>query len=135
MRELLVGWPELNVFSIDDVAGDPRRVHIEGRSKRPGCAGCGAFAQVKDRPVVELVDLPGFGRPTRLIWHQHWWRCPESSCATTSWIGKELPESRQTPLISEEPDWPARSRSWRDQSGGSDGDRDRGGAADRFVGE
>ncbi len=90
MCELLVGLPEVNVLSIDDVAGDPLRVHIEGRSKRPGCAGCGVFAQVKDRPVVELVDLPCFGRATRLIWHKHRWRCPESSCATTSWIGREL---------------------------------------------
>ena len=38
MCELLVGLPEVNVLSIDDVAGDPLRVHIEGRSKRPGCA-------------------------------------------------------------------------------------------------
>ena len=31
--ELLVGLPEVNVLSIDDVAGDPLRVHIEdGRS-------------------------------------------------------------------------------------------------------
>ena len=90
MCELLVGLPEVTVLSIDDVAGDPLRVHIEGRSKRPGCAGCGVFAQVKDRPVVELVDLPCFGRATRLIWHKHRWRCPESTCTTTSWIGKEL---------------------------------------------
>jgi transposase len=90
MCELLVGLPEVNVLSIDDVTGDLLRVHIEGRSKRPGCAGCGAFAQVKDRPVVELVDLPSFGRATRLIWHKHRWRCPESSCSTTSWIGQEL---------------------------------------------
>jgi transposase len=27
---------------------------------------------------------------TRLIWHKHRWRCPESTCATTSWIGQEL---------------------------------------------
>lgn len=47
---------------IDDVAGDPLRVHIEGRPKRPVRAGCGVFAHVKDRPVVELVDLPCFGR-------------------------------------------------------------------------
>jgi transposase len=82
MCELLVGLPEVNILSIDDVAGDPLRVHIEGRSSRPGCAGCGVFAHVKDRPVVELVDLPCFGRATRLIWHKHRWRCPESSCST-----------------------------------------------------
>jgi transposase len=90
MCELLVGLPEVNVLGIDDVVGDPLRVHIEVRSRRPGCAECGVFAHVKDRPVVELVDLPCFGRPTRLIWHKHRWRCPEVSCAKTSWIGEEL---------------------------------------------
>ncbi len=90
MCELLVGLPEVNVLGIDDVVGDPLRVHIEARSSRPGCAGCGVFAHVKDRPVVELVDLPCFGRATRLVWHKHRWRCPETSCSTTSWIGEEL---------------------------------------------
>ncbi len=90
MCELLVGLPEVNVLGIDDVVGDPLRVHIEVRSGRPGCGGCGVFAHVKDRPVVELVDLPCFGRATRLVWHKHRWRCPETSCSTTSWIGEEL---------------------------------------------
>src|SRR5665647_2662096 len=90
MCELLVGLPEVNVLGIDDVVGEPLRVHIEVRTGRPGCAGCGVFAHVKDRPVVELVDLPCFGRPSRLVWHKHRWQCPESSCPMRSWIGKEL---------------------------------------------
>jgi transposase len=90
MCELLVGLPEVNVLGIDDVAAEPLRIHIEVRSDRPGCAGCGVFAHVKDRPVVELVDLPCFGRATRLVWHKHRWRCPEESCSTRSWIGEEL---------------------------------------------
>jgi transposase len=90
MCELLVGLPEVNVLGIEDVPGEPLRVHIEARTGRPGCTGCGVFAHVKDRPVVELVDLPCFGRPTRLVWHKHRWHCPEGSCPTTSWIGEEL---------------------------------------------
>jgi transposase len=90
MCELLVGLPEVNVLGLDDVAGEPLRVHIEVRSDRPGCTGCGVFAHVKDRPIVELVDLPCFGRPTRLVWHKHRWHCPEGSCPKTSWIGEEL---------------------------------------------
>jgi hypothetical protein len=39
MCELKLGLPEVNVLTIDDVVGDPLRVHIEGRSRRPGCAG------------------------------------------------------------------------------------------------
>jgi transposase len=90
MCELLVGLPEVNVLGVEDVAGEPLRVHIEVRSGRPGCTGCGVFAHVKDRPVVELVDLPCFGRPTRLVWHKHRWHCPEGSCPKTSWIGEDL---------------------------------------------
>jgi transposase len=90
MCELLVGLPEVNVLAIDDVAAEPLRIHMEVRSDRPGCAVCGVFAHVKDRPVVELVDLPCFGRATRLVWHKHRWRCPEESCSTRSWIGEEL---------------------------------------------
>ena len=71
MCELLVGLPEVNVLGIDDVVGEPLRVHIEVRTGRPRCTGCGVFAYVKDRPVVELVDLPCFGRPSRLVWHKH----------------------------------------------------------------
>jgi transposase len=70
MCELLVGLPEVNVLGLDDVVGQPLRVHVEVRASRPGCAGCGVFAHVKDRPIVELVDLPCFGRPTRLVWHK-----------------------------------------------------------------
>jgi hypothetical protein len=59
MCELLVGLPEVVVLGIEHVAHGPLRVHVETASERPGCTGCGVFAQVKDRPVVELVDLPG----------------------------------------------------------------------------
>jgi hypothetical protein len=42
MCELLVGLPEVNVLGIEDVAGEPLRVHIEVRSDRPvrvvGCS-------------------------------------------------------------------------------------------------
>ena len=49
------------------------RVHVETRVSRTGCARCGVIARVKDRPVIELVDLPSFGRPTRLVWHKRRW--------------------------------------------------------------
>ena len=64
-------------------------VHIESRSSRPGCAGCGTPARVKDRPPVELVDLPCFGRPARLVWHKHRWCCPDRDCSAGSWTGED----------------------------------------------
>jgi transposase len=42
--------------------------------------GCGGSAEVKDRPVVELVNLPAFVRPVRLVWRKHRWRYPDGLC-------------------------------------------------------
>ena len=84
MCELLVGLPEVNVLGIDDVAGEPVRVHIEGQSKRPGCAGCGVFAHVKDRRPVELSICHEAG--ARCAWSgKARFRCPESSCPMGTW--------------------------------------------------
>jgi transposase len=85
MCELLVGLPDVNVLAVVDVADEPIVVHIEARLERVWCMKCGARAVVKERPVVELVDLPCFGRPARLAWHKHRWCCPEVLCPTGSW--------------------------------------------------
>jgi hypothetical protein len=34
---------------------------------------------------VTLVDLPCFGKPTRLAWHKRRWRCSEVDCPNGSW--------------------------------------------------
>jgi transposase len=90
MCELLVGLPEVNVLGIDDALGVPVVVvHVESRSSRPGCPSCGRSARVKDRAVVELVDLPCFGRPARLAWHKHRWCCAGEDCGMGSWTGED----------------------------------------------
>lgn len=78
--EMLVGLPDVNVLSVDGEDGGPIRVHVEVRGTRPGCPGCGGPVWVKDRSRVELVDLPAFGRPSRLVWHKHRLICPDSEC-------------------------------------------------------
>ena len=89
MCALLVGLPDVTVLAVEDRPGEPIRVHVEIRAKdRPACGRCGTRAWVKDRPVVELVDLPCFGRPARLMWHKHRWRCPERACPVGSWTGQ-----------------------------------------------
>jgi hypothetical protein len=67
MCELLVGLPAVNVLGIDDGRDEVMVVHIESTAAPPPCPGCGRRAWVKDRPTVELVDLPCFGRPARLV--------------------------------------------------------------------
>ncbi len=84
MCELLVGLPDVTVMGVDDAA-HRLVVHVESLVGQVWCTRCGVRAVVKDRPVVELVDLPCFGRPTRLAWRKHRVRCPEPRCAAGSW--------------------------------------------------
>ena len=83
--ELLVGLPAVVVLGVDDDGDGVLRVYVETREVRPSCSGCGAVAVVKDRPSVELVDLPCFGRPTRLVWRKRRWSCPDAVCVIGSW--------------------------------------------------
>ncbi|MEX1091538.1 MAG: ISL3 family transposase [Acidimicrobiia bacterium] len=74
MCELLVGLPDVTVLDVTD-SGDRLRVTVETRTVRPSCPGCGDEVAVKDRPVVELTDLPCFGMPAVLVWHKVRWGC------------------------------------------------------------
>jgi transposase len=85
MCELLVGLPDVIVLAVDDQHDASIVVHIESRPGPAWCCRCGVRATVKDRPLVALIDLPCFGRATRLIWRKHRWRCPERGCPTGSW--------------------------------------------------
>ena len=50
------------------------RVEVTAHLERPSC--CGRTAWHHDTREVMFVDLPVFGRPARLAWHKHRWRCP-----------------------------------------------------------
>jgi transposase len=80
MCELLVGLPDVNVLAVDDQRGAAIAVHVESRPGRAWCRACGCQASVKDRTPVELVDLPCFGRPARLVWRKHRWSCRQRTC-------------------------------------------------------
>ena len=86
--ELLVGLPDVNILDVID-DGNRLRVVIEQRATRPACTACATLAWVKDRPVVEFVDLTSFGRPVMLVWRKHRWHCPNRQCATGSWVGED----------------------------------------------
>lgn len=92
MCELLVGLPAVTVLGVVSRDNEPLRVHVERVDAVAGCPVCGVIAHVKDRRQVELVDLPSFGRATRLVWHKRRFRCPEPSCPHGSW-------TEQDPLI------------------------------------
>ena len=78
--ELLVGLGDVEVLGVDDEAGGPLRVHIRRRAPRPACERCGGPLWSDGERSVELVDLPAFGRPARLVWHKRRWRCPDRGC-------------------------------------------------------
>ena len=91
MCELLVGLPDVVVLGVvDEGLGTPLRVHVEMREGRRCCDGCGAPARIKDRPEVELVDLPVFGRQARLVWRKHRLVCLQPGCPVVSWTVGDL---------------------------------------------
>ena len=83
MCELLVGLGDVDVVGVDDETSESLVVHVRTRH-RPVCWGCGKLVWSKCAAAVRLVDLPVFGRPVRLVWHKHRWRCPAVGCATGS---------------------------------------------------
>ncbi|MCU1493233.1 MAG: transposase family protein [Acidimicrobiaceae bacterium] len=82
MCEILVGLPDVVVLGVLD--GPVTEIHVECRRTSVGCPDCGAIAELKDQRVVPFVDLPCFGRPTRLRWHKRRLRCPEPDCPRAS---------------------------------------------------
>ena len=86
---LLVGLPAVKILGVEGLPDQPIRVHIETAAPPPACRECGTLAWVKDRPVVELVDLACFGRPARLMWRKHRWFCPSTACPQGSWTATE----------------------------------------------
>jgi transposase len=76
MCVLLVGLPDVVVVGVADW---PLwlRVVVTIDGERPTCSCGGAVHRHGVREVV-LVDLPVFGRPTRLVWRKQRWRC--TSC-------------------------------------------------------
>ena len=89
MCQLLVDLPEVHVIGIDKDPGQPMRVHVETPDGRPGCSTCGVFARSKDRDVIELVDLPSYGRPRRLVWHKRRWWCADADCTMKTFTEAE----------------------------------------------
>lgn len=90
--ELLVGLPDVTVLGVDDERDGPLWVHVEARTLRPQCPRCGGAVWRKDSDRVELVDLPAFGRPARLVLRKRRWECPDGSCRVRSF-------TEQAPLI------------------------------------
>ena len=53
---------------------------IESCDCLAGCPGCGVIAQGHGRVVVEVIDAPWAGVPTRIRWFKRRWICREHTC-------------------------------------------------------
>lgn len=97
MCELLVGLDDVTVLGVEDSGEGPLVVGIETATSLARCGGCGAMAELKERVWVTYVDLPVFGRPSRLRWRKRRWRCPDRSCGVGSWteVASDVAASRQ----------------------------------------
>ena len=86
MCALLVGLPDVTIAGVGHWPAW-LRITVKVAGERPVCSCGGAVHRHGVREVV-LVDLPVFGRPTRLVWRKQRWRC--SGCARC-W-SDEMPE-------------------------------------------
>ena len=87
--EWMIGLPALGFLGVEDGDDGEARIHVETKASAAGCPVCGVVARVKDRARIELVDLPLFGRPARLVWRKRRWACPDPDCANGSWTEED----------------------------------------------
>ena len=84
MCALLVGLSDVTIIGVGDWP-NWLRIEVASVTARPSCL-CGVAAHRHGVRVVVLVDLPCFGRATRLVVHKQRWRCP--ACGR-SWTGQD----------------------------------------------
>lgn len=87
--EVLVGLPAVRVLSVFEPLVGRIEVTVESIVVTPACPNCGERSWVKDRPVVELVDLTCFGGPVTLRWKKHRLWCPWKWCRQGSWTHED----------------------------------------------
>ena len=91
--EWMIGLPTVTFLGGEDGTNGAARIHVETKASSAGCPRCGVVAHVKDRSRVELVDLPMFGRPVRLVWHKRRWVCADADWPAGSWTEEDAPAS------------------------------------------
>ena len=88
--DLLIDLPGLHVLEVDRGQGDGGvRVVVESAARPVGCPVCGVLAVGHGRVSIDLIDAPAFGRPVRITWRKRRWVCPDSDCATRSFVEQD----------------------------------------------
>jgi transposase len=79
----LVGLKDIVVLSYTR-RGPCCEIMVEQVLEDPTCPRCGGCVWIKDRPVVDYVDLPFGGVPITLRWKKHRLVCRTASCPVRS---------------------------------------------------
>ena len=88
MCALVVGLPDVTVSGVGEWPGW-LMIAISTNRRRPSCARCGTSPRDHGQREVTLVDLPAFGRPTRLVWSKQRWLCANRLCAMLTWTEQD----------------------------------------------
>ena len=83
--DLLVGLEGFHLMSVARTP-DALVLDVESCNQLAGCPGCGVIAQGHGRMVVEVIDAPWAGIPTRIRWHKRRWICRETTCQTVTFL-------------------------------------------------
>jgi transposase len=96
---------EFRVVSVDRLAPRQVKVIIETLAREGPCPACGVLTgRVKDRPVVQVKDLPASGQQVQLWWRKRRLICSEPLCAQRSFTQTSVairPRSRVTERLKE----------------------------------
>jgi len=93
MCELLVGLEAVDVYRVNEHE-DELIIEVSSRSAPLVCDSCGELRRLKDRTQVSYVDLPSFGRSTRLVWNKRRWK-PCCGGASETEIDVQIAAPRQ----------------------------------------
>ena len=83
--DLLVGLEGFHLMSVARTPG-ALVLDVESCNQLVGCPGCGVIAQGHGRMVVEVIDAPWAGVPTRIRWFKRRWICREHACQTVTFL-------------------------------------------------
>ena len=88
MCTLLVGLPDVRVAAVGEWPSW-LMVRVGSIAAGPSCPGCGRIPHDHGTREGVLVDLPVFGRATRLVMKGQRWLCPNPACTTVTWTEQD----------------------------------------------
>jgi transposase len=103
--DLLVGLDGVHVVRVDRDDGEGLVVTVESAPGPVCCPACGVLARSHGRRIVELVDIPCFGRPTRIRWLKRRWFCPEPVCPVGTFTEHDEQLAKPRALLTQRACW------------------------------